>query len=217
MPTDSFPLFGEMRWTSAELAEALLITQQRVGQLSKEHILPKPLDGLYRPVESVASYIKHLKQREAGKSLAGEAVRKLQLENEMRAIKLRKIAGALVPVLQVQQDFFELARRIRDHLLNLPSRLSGPFAAEARQEKIFEVFTEEINQALSELSSGPTAGRTVSGAPVGEVSEPGQSPDETDALDQVSTSPPADPTFDEAFLDRDRGADDENDKFVTGD
>ena len=204
-----------MRWNSSELAEALLLTPQRVSQLSKEHVLPKAVDGLYPPVDSVASYIRYLRQRVAGSSKAGEEVKKIQLENEMRSIRLQKIAGALVPVAQVQKDWFEVGRRIPEALLNLPSRLSGPFAAESNQEKIFALFTEGIHVVLTELSSGQRAVPSASRAPVGEVPEPGQSLDEAAALDQGSDGPPAPPNFEEAFLDR--GDEDPGDRFSDGD
>ena len=156
MQPENFQLFGLMRWSAADLSQALLLTPQRVSQLSKEHVLPVPIDGLYTPIESVGSYIRYLKQREAGKSQAGETVRKLQLENEMRQIKLQRIAGELVPVERVQKDWFELSRRVRDGLLNLPSRLSGVFAAESNQAKIFEMFTAEVHTVLAELSQRPS-------------------------------------------------------------
>ena len=107
MPTDSFPLFGEMRWTSAELAAALLLSPQRVTQLAKEHVLPPAVDGLYRPIEADGRYVAYLRERETGRSKNGEQVRKLQLENEMRQIRLQKIAGELVPTARVQKDWFE--------------------------------------------------------------------------------------------------------------
>lgn len=202
-------LFGQERWSATDLAQTLSLSVQRINQLVKEGIIPAPIDGRYQPRDAVSAYVRHLREQKSGSSKAGEEIKKIQLENTMREIRLRKIAGELAPIGRVEKDFFELARRIRDALLNLPARLSGPFSAEKNQEKIFEVFTEEIHQVLRELSSGPTAGHA--------VSAPRQSPGETDALDQVSTSPPADPTFDEAFLDRDRGADDQNDRFQTGD
>lgn len=85
-----------------------------------------------------------LKQRKESRSKDGEAVRKIQLDNELRSIKLQRMARQLVPVDRVKKEWFELSRRVRDELLNLPSRLSGPFAAESRQERIFESFTREI-------------------------------------------------------------------------
>ena len=175
--SDSFPLFGEMRWNSCELAEALLLTPQRICQLSKEHVLPQASGGLYTPVESVASYIRYLRQREAGKSQAGEAAKKVQLENAMREIKLRKIAGELVEVDRVARDWFELTRRVRDALLNLPARWSGPFAAECSQEKIFELFTREIHAVLSELSRRQTSEKLTARLPLEENTQPEQSND----------------------------------------
>ena len=210
MHIENVPLFGEIKWNSSELAEALLLTPQRVSQLAKEHVLPSAVDGLFRPIEAVGSYIRFLRERETGKSRNGELVRKLQLENEMRQIRLQKISGDLVPVDRVKADWFYAGRRVRDALLNLPSRLSGPFAAESKQEKIFDVFTTEIHAVLNELSGQSTAGQEVSAAP-GE--EPGQSPEETAARTEVSDSAQAD--FDEAFLDR--GVEDQDDRFSTGD
>lgn len=232
--SDSFPLFGVMRWNSSELAEALLLTPQRINQLSKENIIPQASDGLYTPVESVASYIRYLRQREAGKSQAGEAVKKVQLENAMREIKLRKIAGELVPVLQVQKDFFEMGRRVRDGLLNLPSRLSGPFAAEPCQEKIFDSFSKEIHAVLMELSSKQFSAPQTARLPLQESTQPEQAPAAATAHDvpddgglarpPAASQPPGevsgpaesnDSKFEKAFLDR--GDDDPDDRFSMGD
>lgn len=152
---ESASLFGAVLWSNAELAEVFGISPQRLGVLCKEGVLPLPTDGLHEPKVVVAKYVQHLKQREAGRSQAGEQVRKMQLDNEMRQIKLQRIAGELVPVDRVQKDWFESARRVRDGLLNLPSRLSGVFAAEANQEKIFELFSKEVHTVLTELSIGP--------------------------------------------------------------
>lgn len=150
---ESANLFGAVLWSNAELAEVFGISPQRLGVLCKEGVLPLPTDGLHEPKAVVAKYVQHLKQREAGRSQAGEQVRKMQLDNELRAIKLQRMAGELVPVARVQKEWFESTRRVRDGLLNLPSRLSGVFAAEATQEKIFELFSEEIHAVLTELSS----------------------------------------------------------------
>ena len=146
-------LFGQERWTATELAEALCLSTQRVNQLVKEGILPIPVDGRYAPRESVSRYVQHIRQREDSKTHAGEAVKKMQLENAMREIRLMKISGELVPLARVQKDLFESTRRVRDGLMNLPSRLSGVFAAESSQQKIFDSFTKEIHSVLSELSS----------------------------------------------------------------
>ena len=178
-------LFGQERWTATELAEALCLSTQRVNQLVKEGILPIPVDGRYAPRESVSRYVRHIRQREASKTHAGEAVRKMQLENAMREIRLRKIAGELVPCDRVARDWFESARRVRDGLLNLPSRLSGVFAAESDQEKIFDSFSKEIHQVLTELSTKPVPAPVTGRLPLEEAPKLAQSPDEIKAMDEA--------------------------------
>jgi hypothetical protein len=208
-------LFGQERWAATELGEALCLSSQRINQLVKEGVLPAPIDGRYLPRDAVSAYVRHLRQREAGKSQAGEAVMKMQLENQMRRIKLQRIAKELVPIAQIQKDWFECSRRVRDGFLNLPSRLSGPFASEVSQDKIFELFTREIHSVLTELANGH------SGIPVTEclqleaATDPQRSPDEEargGSLEQESDNLP---TFEEGFLDK--GDEDPDDRFSTGD
>jgi NADPH:quinone reductase-like Zn-dependent oxidoreductase len=81
-------------------------------------------------------------------------VRRIELANELAILKLKRSAGQLVPLEQVKADWFRVSRQVRDSLLNLPSRLSGIFAAEPNQNKIFAMFTREIHNVLTELSSG---------------------------------------------------------------
>jgi hypothetical protein len=179
--SDEPTLFGQERWTATELGAALCLSTQRINQLVKEGVLPAPFDGRYLPRDAVAAYVRHLRQREAGKSQAGEAVTKMQLENQMRRIKLQRIAGELVEVGSVAKDWFEVSRRVRDSLLNLPARLSGPFAAESEQTKIFDSFTKEIHQVLTELSTRPIIAPVAGRLPLEVAPEPEPSTDQTEA------------------------------------
>jgi hypothetical protein len=147
-------LFGEPRWSNAELAEVFGISPQRLGVLCKAGVLPLATDGLHEPKAVVAAYVRHLKQKKESSSQADETMTKMQLDNEMRRIKLRRIAGELVPVERLEQDWFAAARRVRDAALNLIDRLSGVFAAESSQEKIHQMFTKEMHAVLTELSIG---------------------------------------------------------------
>ena len=153
--SNNHSLFGQERWTATELGEALCLSVQRINQLVKDGILPNAIDGRYLPRDAVAAYVRHLRQHEARLSQAGELARKVVLENQIRTIKLQRIAGELIPVDRVQKDWFEISRRVRDALMNLPSRLSGPFAAELDQTKIFAMLEKEIRQTLEELARAP--------------------------------------------------------------
>ncbi|MDN5940618.1 MAG: hypothetical protein L0H94_01945 [Nitrospira sp.] len=211
MHVENVPLFGEIRWSTLELSQALLLTPQRVTELARQHILPPAVDGLYRPIESVASYIRYTRERETARSKAGEAVRKLELENELRQIKLQRLAGTLVEVERVRADWFEAGRRVRDGLLNLPARLSGVFAAESSQEKIFEAFTKEIHQVLTELASGQFPTPATVDKPVGESQRPEPPPNEIGAMGEAGDCDV------EAHTDLDREAEHREDRFADGD
>jgi len=181
---DEPSLFGIPRWPATELGVALCLSTQRINQLVKEGVLAAPLDGLYLPREAVRSYVQHLRKREAGRSHADEATKKLRLENQMREIKLQRIASTVVPVDRVQKDWFEAGRRVRDGLLNLPSRLSGVFAAESNQDKIFDLFEKEVHQVLTALSPSAAREPVATLFPLEETTDQEQSPDTVEATDE---------------------------------
>ncbi len=176
-------LFGAPRWSNAELAEVFGISAQRLGVLCKQGVVPLPQDGLHDPKIAVASYVRHLKAKDEGSSKAGEEVRKFQLENEMRSIRLQKIAGELVPVDRVQRDWFQSTRRVRDAMMNLPSRLSGVFSAESDQDKIFELFTREVHAALEELVNGHSGTLVTESLPLDDVPMPPASQHDEQLID----------------------------------
>lgn len=207
---DDNTLFGQECWSAAELAEALLISSQRVNQLQKEGVLPQPRDGRYLARAAVPAYVKFLQSRIKSRSTAEAAVRKLELANELTEIKLKKVAGQLVPLQQVKDDWFRVGRQIRDSLLNLPSRLSGPFAAESNQDKIFESFTKEIHAVLTELSGGQPSKPATVDLPVEEASAPERSPDETGAMGEAGD-------HDVQARDLEREVEPSDGRFPTGD
>ena len=53
----------------------------------------------------------------------------------------------------VAKKLFELQRRNRDAIFNIPARLSGIVAAESDQQVVFQLLTQELNQAVQKLSA----------------------------------------------------------------
>ena len=74
-------------------------------------------------------------------------------------LKLKKIEGTLVDRVAVEKAQFQIYRRVRDALQNIPSRISGMLAAEKDQSKIFAMLTKEILQTLKSISLAPKKGR----------------------------------------------------------
>lgn len=67
-------------------------------------------------------------------------------------LKLQQIEGTLVLRSAVGKATFELGRRVRDRLENLPARLSGIFTAETNQAQLFALFSTEIQACLEGLA-----------------------------------------------------------------
>lgn len=82
---------------------------------------------------------------DADRLVAIERERKLRLENDTRE-------GTLVEAVQVRRRSFEVARTIRDSLLNVPDRLASELAAEGDAAKVHARLDEEIRAALIALA-----------------------------------------------------------------
>ncbi|MBI4208551.1 MAG: hypothetical protein HY538_02445 [Deltaproteobacteria bacterium] len=92
-----------------------------------------------------------------GESL--QSYRQAKAMREKYEAKLAKLeyeikCGKYVAVDQVRTEAFEVGRKVREALLNLPKRLSEELAAEGDSHKVFERLNTEIHKALEELSHG---------------------------------------------------------------
>lgn len=83
-----------------------------------------------------------------------EAQRRRTLAQAHREeLRTRELEGSLVEQAAVKKAYFEIGRRVRDGLSNLPARVSGIFAAESDQHVIHTLLTKEIQQALEGLTA----------------------------------------------------------------
>jgi hypothetical protein len=82
---------------------------------------------------------------------------KTRIKNEMERgrlleAKAKAEIGELVPVEEVKTEAFNVARVVRNNLLNIPDRVSALLASMNDTEKIHETLTEEIRVALEGLA-----------------------------------------------------------------
>ena len=61
--------------------------------------------------------------------------------------------GKLIPAEEVDREWFELARLVRDTMLNIPARIADQLAHETDQRKVQDLLEQEIYQALETISS----------------------------------------------------------------
>ena len=77
--------------------------------------------------------------------------------NEQYKAGLKKLdydqkSGRLIPADEVEREYFDIARTVRDSLMNIPGRINAILAAEIDEVKVNEILTQEITQALEVLS-----------------------------------------------------------------
>ncbi|MEW6505508.1 MAG: hypothetical protein AB1457_16240 [Chloroflexota bacterium] len=162
-----------------DLAEMLGISRPRVTALIKRGILgdaaKKGPNGRYKiDLDLAAERIrKNLDwgqpAAKAGKQAAGggESARAIggidyvtaralneQYKAAVRKLEYEERIGKLVDAKKVQETAFDIARRVRDGLLNIPDRVSAVLAAEKDEVRVRNLLADEIRAVLSELAGG---------------------------------------------------------------
>lgn len=61
--------------------------------------------------------------------------------------------GKLIPAEEVDREWFELARLVRDTMLNIPARIADQLAHETDQRKVQDMLEAEIYQALEAIAA----------------------------------------------------------------
>ncbi|WP_265026481.1 hypothetical protein [Wolbachia endosymbiont (group A) of Bibio marci] len=151
--------------TQTEWARELGVSKQYVCYLVKKGIVELE-DGLIdreQANEAVAAIRdpsqplrrKNPEGEERGDNKLSTMLLKTRIKNEMERGKLLEAKaeiGELISVEEVKTEAFNVARVVRNNLLNIPDRVSALLASMNDTEKIHETLTEEITNALEELS-----------------------------------------------------------------
>jgi phage terminase Nu1 subunit (DNA packaging protein) len=69
-------------------------------------------------------------------------------------LKADSAEGSFLPAAQVEKDFFDIARRVRDSILNVPDRIAADLASDTSAHSINDKLIRELTQSLEELSRG---------------------------------------------------------------
>ncbi|WP_264686939.1 MULTISPECIES: hypothetical protein [unclassified Wolbachia] len=151
-----------MKIKQAEWAREKGFSRQYVCSLVKKGIVELK-DGLIDPeqaneaLKAVRDPSQPLRRKENGEKLS-TILLKTRIKNETERGKLLEAKakaeiGELVAVEEVKRDAFNVARVVRNNLLNIPNRVSALLASLSDTEKIHMALTEEITNSLQELSN----------------------------------------------------------------
>jgi len=133
--------------TGNALAKRLGVSRQRVSALKKKGRVKM----VGSQIDENASERMH-RERLAVQQTSPSRQLKDLYGAKMAKLEYEKAMGLVVEIDKVKKATFEMGRRVRDNLENLPARLSGIFAAEQDQQKIFALFTKELQCCLEDLT-----------------------------------------------------------------
>lgn len=78
--------------------------------------------------------------------------RREMFKANLTELEYLKQVGKLIPADQVDREWFELARLVRDTLLTIPARIADQLAREADQRKVQDLLEQELYQALEAIA-----------------------------------------------------------------
>ncbi|KAG8174666.1 hypothetical protein JTE90_027137 [Oedothorax gibbosus] len=154
--------------TQTEWARELGVSKQYVCYLVKKGIVELE-DGLINreqaneavaairdPSQPLRRKGGEIEEKRGNTSELSTMLLKTRIKNEMERGKLLEAKakaeiGELISVEEVKTEAFNVARVVRNNLLNIPDRVSALLASINDTEKIHETLTEEIRTALEEL------------------------------------------------------------------
>lgn len=119
---------------------------------------PVPVPPPNPPAPSVRQSIQRPAEQEPGPSAAGapnyqisRAVRETY-NAKLTRLDYEERTGKLLNAEDVAKEAFAVARRVRDRLLNIPSRMASVLASETDSKAIERLLSQELRIALEELS-----------------------------------------------------------------
>ncbi len=146
MPADPFALFG----TRQQLATVLGLSLPRLSQLTSLGILSKPTAKGINLAKAVQAYVAYIRRGQG--TLAEEQKKLITAKRRREELRLRREQGELVELDAAKQESFQVGRRVRDVLLNVPDRLAGIVSSESDQSRNYATLLSEMHQACEELS-----------------------------------------------------------------
>ncbi len=78
--------------------------------------------------------------------------RREMFKAKLTELEYQELVGELIPAKDVDDEWFRLARLVRDTMLNIPARIADQLAHETDQRKVQDLLEQEIYQALETLS-----------------------------------------------------------------
>jgi hypothetical protein len=159
------PISNQLKFDYKKVLEALSKSDSNYNSKSLEIKLPlnpEPKNGLvHDPVlnsqeietEDPDSTKENIFKIDNKESYEQARTRKMQFSAELERLELEELSGRLIDGNKVKKDFYEIGKRIKENLLNIPDRLSAQLVAMNNYNEIYILLREEIENSLKDLST----------------------------------------------------------------
>lgn len=143
--------------TQKELAECLRITTRQIRNLKQDGLFQEAMVGKkYDLPRCVAEYIDFKVKAETGTG-AKISIERVKIEHEeikknISKLKLRRLRRELHEAADVEYYLMDMLIRFKRHLLSVANKIAMKAAAENDINKMLQIVSKELEDALSELS-----------------------------------------------------------------
>ncbi|WP_395461541.1 hypothetical protein [Wolbachia endosymbiont (group A) of Therophilus tumidulus] len=132
------------------------IVELKDGLIDREQA-NRAIEAIRDPSQPLRRKGREIEEKRGNTSELSTMLLKTRIKNEMERgrlleAKAKAEIGELISVEEVKTEAFNVARVVRNNLLNIPDRVSALLASMNDTEKIHRTLTEEITNALEELS-----------------------------------------------------------------
>ena len=146
----------EATCTQTQLARALGVSKQRVGQMIEEQVVVRDefsTNGQVMLFESLQNYFLSRNTGGDGVNFWKEKGLHEKAKRELAEVKLAKTRGELYEAATVENVMTEQLANFRTKLLGLPSKYATQLEGKSRAE-IDDALTDAIEECLTELAEG---------------------------------------------------------------
>jgi phage terminase Nu1 subunit (DNA packaging protein) len=139
--------------TTKQLSDGFQVSSKTISSWVKRG-LPKMAHGRFDFLTTVQWYADNIYSTNDTENIQISKEKFWSAKARNEKLKADSAEGSFVPVAQVEKDFFDIGRRVRDSILNVPDRISADLASDTSAHSINDKLIRELTQALEELSRG---------------------------------------------------------------